>query len=266
MSIQCGEESPCLCLEVIDGQVRADGVHHYEAGQQLESNEEAVGEGVYCTWNWDGSSIEVETCRFGLNPLFYISQPGLFCISNSLTALLRHSDSRELDDDAIAAFLRIGFFLEDDTPFRNIKVVPPAAQWRWTGDGALVRGTRPYATSSRCAPSREGRLDDYVSLFRQSMERRRPTGDVVLPLSGGRDSRHILFELTRTGSQHAHALECLSSEFPPTRSLEDVRIAGHLCRVLGLRHRVVAQPLTYVSSALRKNVLTSFCSDEHTWA
>lgn len=91
---QGGESSPYLCLEVVDGQVRAKGQVQYAAGQRL--NGDGLDEGVYCAWEWDGMSLQVETCRFGLYPLFYLEAPALFCISDSLAELLRYTSPRRL--------------------------------------------------------------------------------------------------------------------------------------------------------------------------
>jgi hypothetical protein len=96
------------------------------------------------------------------------------------------------------------------------------------------------------------------------MQRRPVVGKVVHPLSGGRDSRHILFELVRAGvTRDAASVQCVTEE---SKSLEDVRVAKILCQALALPHRVIAGERSFVSTALRKNVVTSFCSDEHTWA
>jgi asparagine synthase (glutamine-hydrolysing) len=254
---------PRLHLKVIDGEVRPEGDLHFSIGHRLGDESASVPDGVYASWRWDGATLEIRNCRFGLYPLFYYCREGEFCVSTSLIELLECVGPQDFDDDAIAVFLRIGFMVEDDTPFRNIRVVPPAADWRWTPRG-LARNHRTCVRSDGCATSRRGRLDDYISLFRQAMQRRAPVGDVIHPLSGGRDSRHILFELIHSGIvQDTGSLQCVTSE---SKSAEDARVAGDLCRTLGLRHTVVARQASFVSTALRKNLVTSFCSDEHTWA
>ena len=254
---------PHLHLKVINGEVRPEGDLHYAAGHRLDDDKVAVQDGVHSSWRWDGTSLEVRSCRFGLYPLFYLCRDGELCISPSLIELLKRVGPQDFDDDAIAVFLRVGFFLEDDTPFRDVKVVPPAADWQWTR-GVLVRNQRIYVPHSGCADSRDSRLDDYISLFRQAMQRRPAVGKVVHPLSGGRDSRHILFELVRAGvTNDAASVQCVTAE---SKSLEDARVAKSLCQALGLRHHVISRERSFVATALRKNVVTSFCSDEHTWA
>jgi asparagine synthetase B (glutamine-hydrolysing) len=253
----------CLHLKLIGGEVRPTGDLQFTAGHVLGNEPVPVRDGVYASWRWDGVALEISNCRYGLHPLFYYFRSGEFCISTSLVELLDRVGPQDFDDDAIAVFLRIGYFLEDDTPFRNIRVVPPLANWRWSASG-LTRTQREYEPDAGCSASRNARLDDYVSIFRQAMQRRPPAGDVIHPLSGGRDSRHILFELVQSGMARTSAsLDCVTSQ---SKSLEDARVAGALCEVLGLPHTVIAQEPSFVAAALRKNQLTSFCSDEHTWA
>jgi hypothetical protein len=86
--------------------------------------------------------------------------------------------------------------------------------------------------------------------------------DFTVLLSGGRDSRHILLELCE---QRRAPRLCVTARLYPPRADEDVRIAGMLTSVLGLRH-VVLELAERFDAELNKNLATGFCSDEHTWA
>jgi len=123
-----------LHLEVTNGLVQAKGDHRFDVGHRLGNDKGSVPEGVYSSWNWNGITLEIKNCRFGFYPLFYLCRPGEFFISSSLPELLRRVGPQDFDDDAIAVFLRVGFLLGDDTPFRDIKVVPPAS----TGSGRMA--------------------------------------------------------------------------------------------------------------------------------
>jgi asparagine synthetase B (glutamine-hydrolysing) len=237
--------------------VRAEGDPVHLAGCE---------EDVFASWRWDGAALEVRSCRFGLQPLFYWAGHDEFAIADAIVPLLQSVDALDVDDDAMAAFLRIGFFLEGDTPFRQIRAVPPGAAWR-LHRGGLVPAPHSDPPAVRTAV-RARRVDEYAELFRQSLRRRPCAGeDVLLPLSGGRDSRHALFELVASGAaRQARSFQCVTSEFPPTRSIEDLRVAQRVCGRLGLAHRRIAHEPSFVAASLRKNILTSFGSDEHTWA
>src|SRR5215210_1223663 len=99
---------------------------------------------------------------------------------------------------------------------------------------------------------------------RQSIrvERRRTAVDVAVPLSGGRDSRHILLELAREGCRPSFAITV--PRLPPTAA-EDECVAGLVADHLQLRHIVVRQPRHPAIAEARKNIATHYCADEHAW-
>ncbi|MBV9852515.1 MAG: asparagine synthetase B family protein, partial [Armatimonadetes bacterium] len=181
-------------------------------------------------------------------------------VSPSLVHLIAQGAPAELDDTALAVFLRLGFFLGEDTPFASIRALPPAATLRWTEGRLSVSGV-PVRLPHR-ALSRAEAVDAYIALFRQAM-RRRPSSEApdVLPLSGGRDSRHILFELCAAGRKPAR---CLTVRHFPPRADEDVRVAATLARALDIPQEILDQPTSRLQAECRKNLRTNFCADEHT--
>src|SRR5437867_3914137 len=90
--------------------------------------------------------------------------------------------SRELDEDALAVFMRLGYFLGSDTPLRAIRAVMPPIE------------------RVHCSELQRGALiDEYIERFRAAIQRTLPCEHPAVLLSGGRDSRHILLELVRSG-------------------------------------------------------------------
>jgi asparagine synthetase B (glutamine-hydrolysing) len=102
-------------------------------------------------------------------------------------------------------------------------------------------------------------MEAYLRVFRQAMGRRAPKHPAIVPLSGGRDSRHILFELLAQG--HRPEL-CITHEHFPPRHNEDVRIARLVAEAAGVRHRTVRQARSRLRAEIRKNLETGFCTDE----
>ena len=135
------------------GNVRADGQTHAELGysvgqafvkssprptqdaRQFEPSDPST-EGVWATWHWDGRQLVLQNDRFGLFPVYYAELPDGFAVSTSALELLRAGASRQLDDAAIAVFLRLGNYIGDDTPFAAVRVLPPGTTLRWS-DGKL---------------------------------------------------------------------------------------------------------------------------------
>jgi hypothetical protein len=105
-------------------------------------------------------------------------------------------------------------------------------------------------------------MDGFIELFAQSVKRRKPSREsVALPLSGGRDSRHILFELLRQG--HRPRWTVTTRHYPPNHD-EDAAIAAQVAQTVGIPHVVVRQPKSRLRAESIKNLWAGFCTDEHT--
>lgn len=221
-----------------NGRVSATGTLACLAGHRVGGDD-----GVYAGWSWDGSGVRVEHDRYGMFPLFRWESAGGLVLSTDLLELLELGAPRTLDFDALAVFLRLGFFLGDDTPFASIRA---------------AAAPRPVAAASHL--SKRAAVDGYVDLFRRAIRRRLPAGPFVLPLSGGRDSRHILYELIEAGHPPAR---CVTVRHFPPRGNEDAEVAQALCQRLGLAHVVLEQPPDRIDVERRKNLRTHFCTEEH---
>ncbi len=98
-----------------------------------------------------------------------------------------------------------------------------------------------------------------MASFREAIRRRPPeSDDIVHLLSGGRDSRHILFELQLNG--HAPRT-CLTVAYGGG----DAAVARAVAQALGIEHVAVPAGGMTLAAERRKNALTNFCADEHTW-
>ncbi|XSG86406.1 MAG: asparagine synthase-related protein [Methylohalobius sp. ZOD2] len=227
-----------------------------------ESNTPAFPDGVYARWQWDNGEVRAINCRYGMYPLFYYATPDEFCISSSIVTLLQQGAPRDLDYTALSVFLRLGFFLGEDTAFQAIRQLPPNAVLRWR-DGRISL-TNSLAESQLQSLSREAAMDGYASLFRSAIQRRLPQdNEFVVPISGGRDSRHILFGLLETGRRPTF---CMTARHFPPRPNPDLEVAKNLCATLSLHHVEPPPPPSRVQAELRKNEETHFCSEEHAWA
>ncbi len=220
------------------------------------------GQEIFGEWNWDGKQVAVRNCRFGFFPLYYYATANEFGVSDSVEQLIECGAPPELDDGAVATFLRLGWLVGDDTIFRAIRMVPPNGQVHWSGGTPSVTGEYWFPTPQRL--SRRAAIDEYGERFREAV-RRRVSKEVSfgLPLSGGRDSRHILLALNALGCRPS---VCYTThDFPPYRE-GNIRIARLLCDRLGISHRVIGQPGSRLKAEIDKNRQTSYGAIEHAWA
>ena len=245
---------PCLIVESRPTGTVARGDTEWAAPEQANG----VGS---AGWNWDGERLQAHTGRYGFRPLFVRRLADGVALSPSLVRLMSIGGSLPIDDGAMAVFLRIGFFVGEDTPFRDVRVLPPGGRLEWR-DGVLsIEATYPRVRES--AMPRAAAIDAFIDVFRDAVRRADPGGQRnVVPLSGGRDSRHILFELCASG----HPPErCLTLRNYPPRGTRDVVVAAEIARAVGVTHELVEETPSRVSAELRKNLLTHFCADEHAW-
>jgi asparagine synthase (glutamine-hydrolysing) len=244
-------------LASYDGErAAARGAPSYHAAEPPD----AASHGPFATWTWDGTVLRAGNDRFGFRPLYYAVWDGCLAISPCVSTLLALGAPPDLDEPALAVFLRLGFYLGEDTPFRAIRALPPNATLEWQ-DGRL------HVSGHRAAPrpqplSRSAAIDGYVDLFRAAIARRLVDDDVAVPLSGGRDSRHILLELCRVRRKPRIAVTM--RVFPP-RSGDDAAVAAQLAATLGVAHVVLPRCTTWLDAEVRKNRRTGFCADEHAW-
>lgn len=219
-------------------------------------------DGIFVQWNWNGKELEIENDRYGFYPVYYSVFDNQICISPSIARIVSEGAPVDLNLDALAVFFELGYFIGDDTPFRHIHALPPNADFRW--DGKLTGTSGPnYNGKAESEISRDDAIDCYIDLFSKSISKRLPADrNFAVPLSGGRDSRHILLELNKQG--YTPKIVVTAQNFP-SKQTEDVEIAAMLTKEMGLKHVVLYQEETWFQAELKKNVLTNLCTDEHAW-
>jgi hypothetical protein len=96
----------------------------------------------------------------------------------------------ELDKKAICIFAATGFFLDTDTYWKNKKVLPAASENTLDENGFLIE-SKPWFQWHYCPRdiSFETALEEFTALFEQIISEQHKDSNVILPLSGGLDSR-----------------------------------------------------------------------------
>jgi asparagine synthase (glutamine-hydrolysing) len=224
-----------------------------------QSADSSRRESIHASWHWDGQKLTVRNDRLGFYPLFYFVSDDEISVSPSIRALIKAGAPADFDDAGIAAFLRLGFFLGEDTPFRRIRALPPNALLVWTRSQWKLEGGRTAFAAQHM--NRKSALEGFIELFRCAIARSLPRGRArsAVLLTAGRDSRHILFELLRIGSRPQL---CATVEDLRT---DDCAVASELASAFTIPHLKISRPDLNVRTLARRNLKTSFCSDEHEW-
>lgn len=249
-------EGPPDALQ-LEGAARASIGYRY-------SSPNCTDDGVWLEWSADRGEVTVVSSLLGFRPAFYFATGKRFGISTSILDLINAGAPLDLDDQAISVFLRIGYFVGEDTPFLSIRAVPPNSELRWS-DGKLTLTNRaPPRALSALGISRMAAVDAFGDLFQATVNRllELVSGRTALPLSGGRDSRHILLAMARAGRLPEHCVTVAAVE--PSED-EEALVASQVARLFQINHTILSAPRDRVGSEQIKNELTSFCTDEHAW-
>jgi len=162
----------------------------------LELGEKCVEElaGAFALAIWDPRSgcLLLARDRAGERPLFYVAEKGLVRFANEIAALATdRSLSLHPDLQALRHYLRFGSFVSPQTPFEEIRKVPPANLVRIDAEGVSVRRYWNWEITSRS--KRAPVLEEFDAVFREAV-RRQSEADVEYGafLSGGIDSSLVV--------------------------------------------------------------------------
>lgn len=255
-----GGRPPFIKATFQNNQTEIEGDARCKLGSPVRNDAGNREDGVFARWDWDGETLTATVDRLGFYNLFVYQDGDTVSLSPSLLQLVVAGARLDPDHRALAVFHRLGLFLNNDTPFRQIKTLPPSGRLVWTGGKLEITGGIPAVP--RQTISREAAIEGFIELPRQSIRTILDNQDEVgcLPLSGGRDSRHLLLELLHQGRKPA---ACLTFQQTPGGLDSEAQAARAICVEAGVRHHVLGQPRPRLPELFSALVLTSLCSDEH---
>lgn len=251
---------PFIGLERGPDGIRLTGTPACDLGTPLRDPHSGRADGVHCGWRWQDQELTAWVDPLGFHSLFVYRRGDHIAVSPSLLQLIAEGADTEPDRRARAVFFRLGLFVNDDTPFCHIRALPPGGRLVWRDGKATISGAAVTPPQRRI--DRNGAIEGFIELPRASLRRiaRAWDGDFILPLSGGRDSRHILLDLHHVGRPpraavtFQHGAPGLNGEALSARAL---------CQSTGTPHRVLGRWRSRSRDIARALVLTSLCSDEH---
>ena len=218
--------------------------------------------GVVGAWSWNGSEFQLSTDTFGYLPYYYHHDPvtGDLAVSDSPQLIAAKLDDLRFDPLALGFFCRAGFMIGDRTLYEQVKRVPANSVLKWseTGFSLTSSSTIPSENTPR---SVEEAVEGFIDRFRESMQLRSSIpGDLVIPLSSGRDSRMMLLGLIDLGVIPCELVTIGSS------ANADVRIAGSLSETLDIPFRqITGANLDWLEIEKQRHRMCGFEALEHSW-
>jgi hypothetical protein len=167
------------------------------------------------------------TDGFGLGNLYQLRFPGGWVWSNRPAAACLFAGIRASADlVGWRAFAATGYFMGDRTPFENVYVVPPGTQVGYEARSGYFESRvdvlAGWAADRNGQPLAEERLEEVVEALKRtarSLERMR-AGEILIRLSGGRDSRVVVAAFLAAGVDfRLHTDEGLPMEAQTSRQL-----------------------------------------------
>ena len=253
--------SRTVTVKWVGDALQVDGPANGFLGYRLDAPDSANG--IYVQWEVGENQLKVSNDSFGLYPVFYRCDGSKFSFSSSILDLLENDAKCDLDDAGIALFLRLGCFVGNGTPFKNIRCLPPGTVLYFSKSGLRMESQK-IGLGDALHLSRRGAIKHYGELFRTAILKFRSvfSGKIGVPITGGRDSRHILLELIRSGLRPHSGL---TIRYRPPLPNEDLKMATALCSIFDMDHIVLDQRADFLGQEREKNSLTNFCSLEHGW-
>ena len=166
--------------------------------------------------------------------------------------------SEKLDFKAICVFSATGFFLDDDTYWKNKKVLKPASIHSFDKNNDLI-SSKPYFNWHYTPRdiSFEEALDEFIILFDTIVKEQTINKSVILPLSGGLDSRTQAVALRKHPNVNSYSY-CFKGGYP-----EDV-IGKKIAQKLNIPFQAFKVPKGYLWNCIEQLAEINGCYSEFT--
>ncbi|PRY97378.1 asparagine synthase [Marinilabilia salmonicolor] len=168
--------------------------------------------------------------------------------------------THELDLEAITAFAAIGFFLGRDTYWKDIKVLPPATSYSINSDQQVVPGEAYFKWFY--APrdiSFNETIEEFTFLFEKITNEQTSGKRIILPLSGGLDSRSQAAALASL--RHPNVA---SYSYKFSNSFDETGYGRKIANQCGFSFKDLKIPIGYLWSRIEELAEINDCFSEFT--
>lgn len=174
----------------------------YEEGR-LDKLKDFNGSFAAAIYDKTEEKLTLVNDRYGLIKLFYYHDKDRFCFAPKIRPLLRLGANKSLRKDAIIDFFLFGYLLGDKTFFEHIHQLPPASILEVSKNDMNLTKYWDYEYDGEYdARPKEELIEELGALWQRAVERRSKKDEtIIIPLSGGLDSRAVLAATLRCTSK-----------------------------------------------------------------
>ena len=152
---------------------------------------------AFAVWDKERRELFLARDRYGIKPLYYTMQGGVFLFGSEVKAILAHPAYRvAMDEQALFEYFTFQNFFTDRTLFRDVRLLPAGTCLRVAADSEGVPAPRRYWDYHFAEPDTPRDEAEYVEeldrLFQQAVNRQLISDvEVGAYLSGGMDSGSV---------------------------------------------------------------------------
>lgn len=169
-------------------------------------------------------------------------------------------EAKTLDLEAICVFAATGFFLDQDTYYKEQKVLKPACHYEFDADFKTIRSETPYFNWHYTPKERpfEQIVEEFATLFETIIQEQSQGKQVILPLSGGLDSRTQAVALKHLGMN----VQAFSYAFDGGH--DETWYGKHISKICGFPFQAFQVPKGYLWDSIEPLSDLNGCYSEFT--
>ena len=175
--------------------------------------------------------------------LFIYEDAKRIYISDDINIILEENDvDRSMDNESLYDILTFGYIRNRKTPFVNIVKVSQATEVKINKNGIEYNKIWNFfeiEINTKLIQRKKDKINNLSSLFKRAIEKSlvNVNGDVIVPLSGGLDSRLILAQLLDLYDKNKIICYTFGQE-----NTQDLEIARDICRYYEIEHIIDIYP------------------------
>lgn len=221
---------------MVNDSVMLDGCPTFNVGHDpvLAESGAKIIHSLQAGWSLVDGRLTVFADRLGMIPIYYRVGDAQIVVSDSIVELASRSPDLEIDLFEVYAFWKLGFYLGSATPFVGVQRLRLGEMIVWER-GTLTRSLPPKCLAAYVG-TRQHAIVEAQELFAQAIRKRIHSHlRLIVPLSGGRDSRHILLELSR---QRTRGLQAVTVRYLHDYP-EEIRLGSLVANATSVPHIVL---------------------------